>query len=99
MALAVVTNLSLDTNQFTWLGYGTRAAALFLVGVLVGSFVDRGRELEGELAPHRNLSLDLIATADFERPPDVGQRRLGHDARLRPGRAARESPARPRAPR
>jgi diguanylate cyclase (GGDEF)-like protein/PAS domain S-box-containing protein len=66
MALAVVTNLTLHTNQFTWLGYGTRAAALFLVGVLVGSFVDRGRELEDELAPHRNLSLDLIATADFE---------------------------------
>ena len=66
MALAVVTNVTMDTNQFTWLGYGTRAAALFLVGALVGSFVDRGRELESELAPHRNLSLDLIATADFD---------------------------------
>ena len=66
MALAVATNLTMDTNQFTWLGYGTRAAALFLVGALVGSFVDRGRELESELAPHRNLSLDLIATADFD---------------------------------
>ena len=66
MALAVATNVTMDTNQFTWLGYGTRAAALFLVGALVGSFVDRGRELESELAPHRNLSLDLIATADFD---------------------------------
>ena len=62
--LAIVVNLTTD-NQFTWLGYGTRATALFLVGGLVGSFVDRGRRLERELAPHRNLSLDLIATADF----------------------------------
>jgi diguanylate cyclase (GGDEF)-like protein/PAS domain S-box-containing protein len=66
MGLAVATNQLADANQFTWLGYGTRAAALFLVGVLVGSFVDRSRELESELAPHRNLSLDLIATGDFE---------------------------------
>ncbi|MDX6596123.1 MAG: hypothetical protein QOE87_10 [Gaiellales bacterium] len=65
MGLAVAMNLVTDTNQFTWLGYGTRAAALFLVGGLVGSYVDRGRALESELAPHRNLSLDLIATADF----------------------------------
>ena len=34
--------------------------------MLVGRFVDRGRQLEGELAPHRDLSLDLIATADFD---------------------------------
>ena len=53
------------TNQFSWIGYCTRATAVFVVGGLVGSFVERSRELEGELAPHRNLSLDLIATADF----------------------------------
>jgi diguanylate cyclase (GGDEF)-like protein/PAS domain S-box-containing protein len=65
LGLAVTWSLASD-NQLTWVGYGTRAAALFLVGVLVGSFADRRRELEGELAPHQNLSLDLIATADFD---------------------------------
>jgi diguanylate cyclase (GGDEF)-like protein/PAS domain S-box-containing protein len=64
-ALATVTARSTD-SEFSWIGYVTRAAALFLVGVLVGRFVDRGRRLEGELAPHQNLSLDLIATADFD---------------------------------
>ena len=64
LGLATLMNLTAD-NQFSWIGYCTRATAVFVVGGLVGSFVDRSRELEGELAPHRNLSLDLIATADF----------------------------------
>ena len=64
LVLATVLNLTAD-NQFSWVGYCTRATAVFMVGGLVGSFVDRSRKLEGELAPHRNLSLDLIATADF----------------------------------
>jgi diguanylate cyclase (GGDEF)-like protein/PAS domain S-box-containing protein len=65
LALASVTTHA-TVSDFTWIGYCTRAAALFLVGVLVGRFVDRGRRLESELAPHQNLSLDLIATADFD---------------------------------
>jgi diguanylate cyclase (GGDEF)-like protein/PAS domain S-box-containing protein len=65
LALATVVSFFTD-GALTWFGYCTRAGALILVGVVVGRFVDRGRELEGELAPHRNLSLDLIATADFD---------------------------------
>ncbi|MDX6535836.1 MAG: rsbT co-antagonist protein RsbR, partial [Gaiellales bacterium] len=65
LALATVVSFFTD-GALTWFGYCTRAGALLLVGVVVGRFVDRGRELEGELAPHRNLSLDLIATADFD---------------------------------
>ena len=45
IGLAATVNFATD-NQLTLLGYGTRASALFLVGGLVGSFVDRGRELE-----------------------------------------------------
>jgi hypothetical protein len=65
VGLATMLNLT-ASNQFSWIGYGTRATAVFVVGGLVGSFVERSRKLEGELAPHKNLSLDLIATADFE---------------------------------
>jgi diguanylate cyclase (GGDEF)-like protein/PAS domain S-box-containing protein len=65
MSAAATLNFATE-NQLTWLGYGTRTTALVLVGGLVGSFVDRSRELESELAPHRNLSLDLIATTDFD---------------------------------
>ncbi len=65
LALATVVSFFTD-GALTWFGYCTRAGALILVGVVVGRFVDRGRKLEGELAPHRNLSLDLIATADFD---------------------------------
>ena len=36
IGLAVALNATSD-SQLTWIGYGTRAAALLLVGVLVGS--------------------------------------------------------------
>ena len=99
MALAVATNLTMDTNQFTWLGYGTRASALFLVGALVGSFVDRGREARGRARPAPEPLARPDRDRRFRRPLHVGQRRLGHDARLLPGRAARAPADRPRAPR
>jgi diguanylate cyclase (GGDEF)-like protein/PAS domain S-box-containing protein len=65
--LGLIVALTLSTDiRLTWVGYGTRSAALFVVGVLVGRFADRGQELEGELVPHQNLSLDLIATTTFD---------------------------------
>ena len=57
-------------------GYAARTAAFVLVGAIVGSFADRREELEDELAPHRNLSLDLIATASFDGRFTQGQPRL-----------------------
>jgi glucose-6-phosphate-specific signal transduction histidine kinase len=65
LGVAVASSLASE-HQLTWVGYGTRAVALVLVGVLVGGFADRGQQLEGELAPHQNLSLDLIATTSFD---------------------------------
>jgi diguanylate cyclase (GGDEF)-like protein/PAS domain S-box-containing protein len=63
--LAVSLNAAMGA-PLTVVGYAARVGALFLVGALVGRFSDRGDELEGELAPHRDLSLDLIATTSFD---------------------------------
>jgi PAS domain S-box-containing protein len=48
------------------IGWLTRASALLLVGGLVGRFADQKRTLEGEVTRHRDISLDLIVTANFE---------------------------------
>jgi diguanylate cyclase (GGDEF)-like protein/PAS domain S-box-containing protein len=65
IVLVAASNLAGDVG-LSWVGYAARVTAVVLVGVVVGSFADRGRELEDELAPHQNLSLDLIATVDFD---------------------------------
>jgi PAS domain S-box-containing protein len=65
LALTLVVAITDATSDLTVVASGTRAAAFFLVGAIVGRFADRRDELEGELSPHQNLSLDLIATAGF----------------------------------
>ncbi len=67
IGLGLLVALSLSRHdQLTLVGYGTRSAAFFLVGAIVGSFADRRRQLEDEWRGHQNLSLDLIANANFD---------------------------------
>jgi PAS domain S-box-containing protein len=47
------------------MGYVSRATAFFLLGTLLGIFVDHRRRLESQIACCFNASVDLIATADF----------------------------------
>ncbi len=49
--------------DLTPLGYTTRVIAFLMTGLLIGSFVDRRRRLEGELLGYFDDSLDLLATA------------------------------------
>jgi diguanylate cyclase (GGDEF)-like protein/PAS domain S-box-containing protein len=66
LGFALVVALTGATDDdVTVVAIASRTAAFFLVGAIVGRFADRRDELEGELAPHQNLSLDLIATAGF----------------------------------
>ena len=74
--ISAVAGAAIATAATAWagpastpIGHGARAIALLLVGVLVGSFSDRRDELQEELAPHQNLSLDLIATIGFDGMP------------------------------
>ena len=53
------------TNQLSCIGYGTAPRRCSWSAGSSARSSTACRELEGELAPHRNLSLDLIATADF----------------------------------
>jgi PAS domain S-box-containing protein/putative nucleotidyltransferase with HDIG domain len=63
-------------------GYLSRVAALLLLGVLLGLFVDHRRKLEGEITRYYDASLDLLATADmngyFTRVNPAWQRLLGY---------------------
>ncbi len=65
-------------------GYVSRAIALFLLGGLLGVFVDYRRALETQIARCVNASVDLIATADLNgRLISVNpawERLLGHSA-------------------
>ncbi len=65
LALTLAWSLSGD-NPLSLVVYVTTALTFLLVGAIVGRFADRRRELEVELAVHQDLSLDLIATANFD---------------------------------
>ncbi len=58
----------------TLTGYLGRAVAFVLLGLLLGSFVDKRRRLEDQLIRYFDTSLDLLATADD----------TGHFTRLNP---------------
>ncbi len=63
--LAVGVNLAEDA-PLTAVGYATRSPRCSSSACSSGRSSIGAGELEGELAPHRNLSLDLIATTDFD---------------------------------
>jgi len=62
------------------------ASGFVLVGGLVGSYIDRRRELEEVLSSHQELCLDLICTASFDgyftRINPAWTRVLGHEPRV-----------------
>ena len=58
LGLATAVTLATD-GALSWVGYCTRAAALFLVGGLVGRFVDRGRELEQDVTTRQEAEDSL----------------------------------------
>ncbi len=64
------------------LGLATRATAYFVVGGVLGKFVDERRVLEEEVRRHYELSLDLFCTATFdgyfERLNPAWEKTLGH---------------------
>jgi diguanylate cyclase (GGDEF)-like protein len=60
VGLGLATAVTLLTDgTLSWVGYCTRAAALFLVGGLVGRFVDRGRELERDVTTRKEAEDSL----------------------------------------
>ena len=73
------TDLVLSTR-----GYLVRGIAFLLLGVLLGSFVDKRRRLEAEISRDYDASIDLLATADstgrMTRINPAWQRLLGHSA-------------------
>lgn len=82
LALAVGCDVASDDYEFGPLGLATRATAYFLVGGLLGKFVNERRALEEEVGRHYELSLDLFCTATFdgyfERLNPAWEKTLGH---------------------
>lgn len=81
----IVTWSRVSSNvQLTADGYVSRTIALVLLGVLLGLFVDRRRNLESAIMRYYDASLDLLATADlngrFTRVNPAWERVLGHSA-------------------
>jgi PAS domain S-box-containing protein len=52
--------------SFGWLGYLSRGLTFFMLGGLLGRFVDARRALEHTLGRSEEVSLDLLATAGFD---------------------------------
>ena len=65
-ALVFAWNLSTPAADLTWIGYVSPALAYLLLGGLLGRFVTVRRALETKIARSEQLSLDLMATADFD---------------------------------
>jgi PAS domain S-box-containing protein len=68
-AVAVVlatTSLVLTGDEVSPLGYLSRGTAFVVVGVLVGRFVDQRRALVNAIGRHQEMSLDALATIDFD---------------------------------
>jgi len=65
-------------------GYLTRGIAFLVLEVLLGGFVDERRRLATEMSRYYEVSLDLLATADFTgrftRVSPSWERTLGHSA-------------------
>jgi PAS domain S-box-containing protein/putative nucleotidyltransferase with HDIG domain len=80
--LVLAWRLSGDHRALSMLGYLDRAVAFVLLGLLVGTVVDRRHKLEGEIALYYQGSLDMLATADFSgrftRVNPAWERTLGH---------------------
>jgi PAS domain S-box-containing protein len=64
MALIVAWDIS-SPVVVSPLGYASRAVAVFVIGTLLGVFVDYRRALETQIARCFNESVDLIGTAEF----------------------------------
>ena len=57
---------TVNDQQVGAFGVATRATAYFVVGGLLGRFVDERRALEAQVNRHYDLSLDLLCTATFD---------------------------------
>lgn len=72
-----------EDQSFHLLGDVSVAAALLVVGAFVGLFADESRSLQCAITRHHDLSLDLVATADFDgfftRVNPAFQRTLGYE--------------------
>ncbi|MDQ4049149.1 MAG: HD domain-containing protein [Actinomycetota bacterium] len=55
-----------ETADLGPLGYASRVTAFLMLGGLVGRFVTERKSLERRIARGEELSLDLLATADFQ---------------------------------
>ena len=68
VALALVFGWDLSTRDVTLdlVAYLSQAVAYLLLGVLLGRFVSAHRALEAKVARSERLSLDLMATVDFD---------------------------------
>jgi PAS domain S-box-containing protein len=68
-AVAVVlatTSLVLTGDEVSLLGYISRGTAFVVVGILVGRVVDQRRALLAAIGRHQEMSLDALATIDFD---------------------------------
>lgn len=67
IAVAIATGWHLRAgHQLSPIGYLTRTAAFVLVGGLVGKFAEERRALVRALSRHQQVSIDAIATANFD---------------------------------
>lgn len=84
LALALVVGWDVSTPHASLesLDYLSRAVAYVLLGGLLGRFVTRRRALESKIARSEQLSLDLMATANFDGYFTRLQRLLGAHAGL-----------------
>ena len=88
VGLLLLVSWEAGEHELGVLDFATRATSFFLVGGLLGRFVDERRALEEDVRRHYRLSLDLFCTATFdgyfERLNPAWERVLGHsEAELR----------------